>query len=428
MDYTEGMVFDQAETDEIFAKIDAISRAAGLIEVKDDSGPAVAKPDTTADILADWEDTWIGDMLDAPPPPREWVIDGLVPQGTAVALAAGGGTGKSYLTLQAGFAIATGRRFLGFDVPKPGTVLILNAEDDRSEIHRRVSAIANRARQDGELDNYEEEAVKKNLRVLSLVGKNNRITDVDSKGVRRTDFKDRLRRMVDGRDMRLIVIDPISRFRGGDENSNDHMTHFVEAVEAIREELGTTVMVVHHFSKQGLRNGTAMSASDLRGGSGLLDGVRCALAMATMPRDMASNYGLAEDDAKMHVRIDGVKANYGEPWEGMWLKRAEGGVLVKADLVEVDQVEFRKDKREQAHSFTRDRILEQIATGQRNGKPLTARSIRKDAGIDGPYRASDDTIRKIIGGLTKDGTLIVIGEHPSGGQLLGIGNWDGVVG
>lgn len=393
-----------------------------------DKPAAPAERTETGDILADWEATWIGDMLDTPPPDREWVVDGLVPQDTAVALAAGGGTGKSFLTLQAAFAIATGRDFLGFRVPRPGAVLLLNAEDDRNEIHRRVSAIANRARMDGELDRYGEQAVRENLRVLSLVGRDNRITTANSGSVSRTAFSDRLKRMVGDRELRLIVIDPISRFRGGDENSNDHMTYFVEAVEGLRQELGTTVMIVHHFSKQGLRNGTAMSASDMRGGSALLDGVRCALAMATMPRDMAGKFGLPEENAKRYVRLDGVKANYGEPWDGMWLQRAEGGVLVKADLVEVDQVEFRKDVRGQAYEAAKSRVMEQVDRWQRAGRPLTQRAIRNDAGVDGPYKVSDDTIRKILTELIRDKQIIPIGDHHNGGKLLGVGQWDGVVG
>lgn len=361
---------------------------------------------TTEEILAEWEDTWIGDMLDTPPPEREWVIDSLVPQETAVALAAGGGTGKSFLTLQMAFAIATGTPFLGFPISKPGSVLILNAEDDRKEIHRRVFAIANRARKDGEIDKHDEENVKNRLRVLSLVGKDNRLTAVNGKGVERTKFKDKLKRMVGDRDLRLIVIDPISRFRGGEENSNDHMTYFVEAAEAVRTELGTTVMLIHHFSKNGLRNGTSMSAADLRGGSALLDGVRCALAMATMSREMSAAYGVNPDEAKMYVRFDGVKANYGEPWPGMWLQRSDGGVLVKSDIQEIDPTEFRQDRKEKAQIAVTEKIVAAIREAYTRGYPHTQNTLLKMSGVDGQFCVSNKGMRALIKKAIDDGLIV----------------------
>ncbi|MDZ7750011.1 MAG: AAA family ATPase [Halofilum sp. (in: g-proteobacteria)] len=42
-------------------------------------------------------------------------------------------------------------------------------------------------------------------------------------------------------DLRLIVLDSVSRFRGGEENSNDDATRFVEAVESLREQTGAAI-------------------------------------------------------------------------------------------------------------------------------------------------------------------------------------------
>ena len=57
-------------------------------------------------------------------PPREWTIAELLPAGTACALVAKGGAGKSLLTLAAGIAIAAGYvQFAGLSIPKPRRVL-----------------------------------------------------------------------------------------------------------------------------------------------------------------------------------------------------------------------------------------------------------------------------------------------------------------
>ncbi|HAJ44315.1 MAG TPA: hypothetical protein DCM00_16995, partial [Alcanivorax sp.] len=45
--------------------------------------------------------------------------------------------------------------------------------------------------------------------------------------------------------LRLIILDPVSRFRSGDENENEAATKFVEALETIRQATGVTVICAH---------------------------------------------------------------------------------------------------------------------------------------------------------------------------------------
>lgn len=369
--------------------------------------------------LTDWDATSIADMFDRPAPPREWIVDGLIPDNIVGVLAAGGGTGKSFLCLQLAFAVATGRNFLGFPVSNPGNVLILNAEDDRDEIHRRVESIVTRARKDGEFDEYTERDAKERVRVLSLVGENNRITECNGNAISRTNFVDRLEAMIGEREIKLLVIDPLSRFRGGEENSNDHMTYFIEAVEQLRQRLDTTVLVVHHFNKQGLKD-QHLASTALRGGSGLNDGIRFALAMATMTKDRSEAYGIHPDEARMYVRMDSVKGNYGEPWEGMWLRRAEGGVLVKADIQEVDATEWRQDRKEKAQDIAIGKVVTAITEAHARGYPHTQRTLCAMAGIDGPFNVSDKGLRALIKKAVSDGLVVEAPNQRSqgGGMVL----------
>jgi RecA-family ATPase len=49
--------------------------------------------------------------------------------------------------------------------------------------------------------------------------------------------------------LKLIVIDPASRFRGGDENASQDVTRFVEAVERVAQATGAAVLIIHHANK-----------------------------------------------------------------------------------------------------------------------------------------------------------------------------------
>jgi RecA-family ATPase len=68
------------------------------------------------------------DWKDRPVPPREWLVEGLIPHKTVTLFSGDGGTGKSLLSLQLAVAVASGGSFLGKPV-KQGDVIVLSVED-----------------------------------------------------------------------------------------------------------------------------------------------------------------------------------------------------------------------------------------------------------------------------------------------------------
>jgi hypothetical protein len=92
-------------------------------------------------LALDLSNASVCDLMDYPPPPRQWLIEDLVPSNIVGLFAAAGGTGKSMLALQLAVSIASGVSFFGFPVSKRGQVLIMSAEDDREEYHRRLGAV-----------------------------------------------------------------------------------------------------------------------------------------------------------------------------------------------------------------------------------------------------------------------------------------------
>lgn len=75
------------------------------------------------------------------PPPREWRIPGLIPEGWVSFLIGDGGTGKSFLALYMALCIAVGAPFLKLPV-KRGRVLYADYELDLEEQRRRLWRIA----------------------------------------------------------------------------------------------------------------------------------------------------------------------------------------------------------------------------------------------------------------------------------------------
>ena len=80
------------------------------------------------------------DWEGAPIPPQEWIVPDYIPHKTVTLLSGDGATGKSLLGLQIAVARALAREWIGL-LPEPGRTLILSAEDDADEMHRRLDDI-----------------------------------------------------------------------------------------------------------------------------------------------------------------------------------------------------------------------------------------------------------------------------------------------
>src|SRR4051812_1936270 len=75
------------------------------------------------------------------PPPREWLVEGLIPLGTVTFLSGDGGLGKSLLGQQLVMSAALGHPWCGRPVLHVKAAGFF-CEDDDDEIHRRAVPIA----------------------------------------------------------------------------------------------------------------------------------------------------------------------------------------------------------------------------------------------------------------------------------------------
>ncbi len=261
---------------------------------------------------------------DTPPPPRDWVIEGLEP-GDVGLITAPGGTGKSMLCLSIGLAVASGKDLFGqWQVGNPGDVLYLYEEDSPATLHHRIHALAQIEKlTDDVLDRFHTICVRNQPPKLMLQGAQGLAqSQIDAVGALNTLLQSYP-------NPRLLILDPLLKFHTLDENSNNEMNQFMELVGQIGEKAGTAVILVHHTAK-----GKAAGATDgehqeaARGASAIVNEARWQASLRGISAKTADKWGLDEDQARRYLWLTLPKRNNVGHLDDILLERGFGGVLM----------------------------------------------------------------------------------------------------
>ena len=287
------------------------------------------------------------DWLRKDPPPRDWVLENTIPGGSVTVIAGAGGSGKTYLMLDLSVqSAAGGLRFLGMRL-NGGSTCIVSAEDRMSDyqsrlyaLHRRYAEYLTRSgktlKEIAKLLKEREERLAANLHILPAVGIDLHLIAMTGGSVHQSvDLDVLIAKLKDVPGLRLIILDPLARLHGLDENSNGVMTAAISAAERIATETGAAVLVVHHVSKDAASK-KSTHAHVGRGGSALSDGARSVLVMQSVDsppsgrRLLHDGFGgaIAEVDNKMYasgrvVQLVHAKANHAPRQPDMFLLRDE---------------------------------------------------------------------------------------------------------
>ena len=235
-----------------------------------------------------WEDfsQWSAGRYNGPAPEQQFLVEGVFPLGVVGILAAMGDTGKGMFTLDLALKITRkGPRSrlsnpdtaFGGAVVAEGTAVILSAEDDAGEIHRRLER----------LDRFgwrKQCADRLWIVPLPNAGGPFPIVAMGHDGPQATPQFIKLReQLLAIPDLKLVVFDPLSSFIHADVSSDPAAGSFATGLLAsLATETGATVLVPHHMRKppSGRPISTPEAARDaIRGTSALVDGVRVAYAL-----------------------------------------------------------------------------------------------------------------------------------------------------
>lgn len=363
------------------------------------------------------------EMLYSEPEPERWLVENWLPENVVGVLAGPGGTGKSTLSMQIGIRIATGRPFMGMPTGDPGTAIILNAEDSQNRLHLRYRNMVDQMRAEGDIEAGDLTLLAEHFQPRALGTQRKALTEGSDGRVKQTPIVDQAIsaiRQTPG-PVKLVVLDPASRFNGGNENANEDATVFIEAAERIREATGATVLIVHHAAKGHAKPGEGSASVDsIRGASALTDGARYAAMLRTLDPDRARHYGLHAEQAGQFARLDVVKNNYGEPWPGMWVKRLPGGLLAPASLKYRTAGKANEQaKAQRQYKKVSPAIESVVSAAEQSGKPLSRHSLlRKHARLTGKLGAGKTVVENVLQDMIDAGKIEEINAESGRGRRL----------
>ena len=237
-------------------------------------------------------------------PKREWVYGRHYIRKFLSVTVAGGGTGKTALTMAEAVAMATGRNLLGVETEKR-RVWVWNLEDPLEELHRRLAAIMLHYGIDPE--EYEESLFVNSGRDDRLM-----VTQKIGDQIVPTPVVDLLVEFITRCQIDVVIIDPFVATHDINENDNMAMNAVVTQWAVVADRANCAIEIVHHTRKaQAMRSN--VSYDDARGASALTDKARHVRRLVKMTPDEARLAGIDESLAWRYTREADSKDNLAPP-------------------------------------------------------------------------------------------------------------------
>lgn len=175
-------------------------------------------------------------------PPIEYVIDGIIEEGTLTIFYGDGGAGKTFISLTLGVCISAGIPFIGRSTKKQ-SVLYVDEEMGSKMIERRIRNVS---------DGLGLESSQMNLFYLPMTGLNfSEKKDADS-----------LREVIKSIGVQFVIIDAMGDTMEGDENSKRDVQAYFNNLKPLRED-NICLFILHHTVKDlsNYRGSTAIRAN-----------------------------------------------------------------------------------------------------------------------------------------------------------------------
>jgi RecA-family ATPase len=170
---------------------------------------------------------------------QRWLVEGLWGASSVGVIGGAPKCAKTWLGLDMALSVATGTPCLGkYAVPEPGPVLVYLAEDALPVVRERVAGMARH-------------------RALDLAGVD--IHVITAPTLRLDRDRDRLRLLETTRRLRprLLLLDPLVRLHGIDENNAGEVAELLAYFRSLQRQLDLSVLLVHHTRKNAAGGVTA---------------------------------------------------------------------------------------------------------------------------------------------------------------------------
>lgn len=219
--------------------------------------PFAGQPDSGERVRPPMELEWAHEIQ-----PREsaWLVKGLIPERSLMAIYGPSRAGKSFLALEWALRLASGDDVLGMRARRVGVAYV--APEAPNGVRKRVRA-------------WMQERGGDDVIPFALIGRSVDFTAPETEDVAeviellqaaRIEFSEH------GETLGLVFVDTLARaMPGADENVGSDMGRAIAALEEIGRALGVTVCMVHHTGKEASRG--------LRGHSSLFAALDCAIEL-----------------------------------------------------------------------------------------------------------------------------------------------------
>jgi hypothetical protein len=188
----------------------------------------------------------VGEITCTENAPR-WLVEGLWGAQSVGVIGGAPKCAKTWLGLDLALSVATGTACLGrYAAPEPGPVLIYLAEDALPVVRERVAGMARH-------------------RGLELAGVDVHVITAPVLRLDREPDRARLRETARQLRPRLVLLDPLVRLHGIDENDAGEVAELLAYFRALQRQLALSVVLVHHTRKNAAPG--AAAGCGLRGSS-----------------------------------------------------------------------------------------------------------------------------------------------------------------
>ncbi len=178
-----------------------------------------------------------------------WLVEPLWGESSVGMIGGAPKCAKTWLGLDLALSVATGTACLGrYAVPRPGPVLVYLAEDALAVVRERVEGMARH-------------------RGLELAGVEIHVITAPSLRLDRPPHRQRLLETARQLRPRLLLLDPLVRLHGIDENNATEVAGLLAYFRELQRQLDLSVILVHHTRKNAA--GGVAAGQGLRGSSDL---------------------------------------------------------------------------------------------------------------------------------------------------------------
>lgn len=175
-------------------------------------------------------------------PPRQWVLEPVIPQKGTVMIYGPRGTGKTFISTGLAYAVASSGPFLHWKSETPRRVLLVDGEMPLEALRERIIQTAQ--------GNDFEPPDESYLRIMAADDQEFGIPDLSTK-----QGMEAVEAHLDG--IELVILDNISTLvRSGRENDAESWTGVQEWMLSLRRK-GISVLLIHHAGKGGGQRGTS---------------------------------------------------------------------------------------------------------------------------------------------------------------------------